>query len=95
MTRISIKEYTEAVRWRYLRSSKVVKGRRPFSTTKPGSLLKSAIPIRTFADWEENHSGFAEADLVPHLWKLAVLLAIVYAMPGWALARKTQESWWH
>jgi hypothetical protein len=41
-------------------------GRRPFSTTKPGSLLKSAIPIRTFADWEENQPGFVEADLVPH-----------------------------
>lgn len=41
-------------------------GRRPFSTTKPGSLLKSAIPIRTFADWEENRPGFLEADLVPH-----------------------------
>jgi len=41
-------------------------GRRPFSTTKPGSLLKSAIPIRTFADWEENRPGFIEADLVPH-----------------------------
>jgi len=41
-------------------------GRRPFSTTKPGSLLKSAIPIRTFADWEEHRPGFVEADLVPH-----------------------------
>ena len=41
-------------------------GRRPFSTTKPGSLLKNAIPIRTFADWEENRPGFIEADLVPH-----------------------------
>ena len=27
-------------------------GRRPFSTTKPSSLLKSSIPIRTFADWQ-------------------------------------------
>ena len=26
---------------------------RPFSATKPGSLLKSAIPIRTFAEWGE------------------------------------------
>jgi hypothetical protein len=41
-------------------------GRRPFSTTKPASLLKSSIPIRTFADWEENKPGFLEADLVPH-----------------------------
>jgi len=41
-------------------------GRRPFSTTKPASLLKSSIPIRTFADWEEDKPGFLEADLVPH-----------------------------
>jgi hypothetical protein len=41
-------------------------GRRPFSTTKPASLLKSSIPIRTFADWEEDNPGFLEADLVPH-----------------------------
>jgi len=41
-------------------------GRRPFTTTKPGSLLKSSIPIRTFADWEEDRPGFLEVDLVPH-----------------------------
>ncbi len=41
-------------------------GRRPFTTTKPGSLLKSSIPIRTFADWQENRPGFLEIDLVPH-----------------------------
>ena len=41
-------------------------GRRPFSTTKPGSLLKKSIPIRTFADWEEDRPGFLEVDLVPH-----------------------------
>ncbi len=40
--------------------------RRPFSTTKPGSLLKASIPIRTFAEWEENSPGFVEVDLVAH-----------------------------
>jgi len=34
--------------------------------TKPGSLLKKAIPIRTFADWNEKKPGFVEADLVGH-----------------------------
>ena len=51
---------------RLLRPYKPIGGRRPFSTTKPGSLLKSAIPIRTFADWQEDRPGFLEADLVPH-----------------------------
>jgi len=35
-------------------------------TTKPGSLLKKAIPIRTFSDWDEKKPGFVEADLVGH-----------------------------
>lgn len=36
------------------------------STTKPGSLLKDAIPVRTFADWDEKRPGFVEMDLVAH-----------------------------
>jgi len=35
-------------------------------TTKPGSLLKKAIPIRTFTPWEDEHPGFLEIDLVAH-----------------------------
>ncbi|MDD5601149.1 MAG: transposase [Actinomycetota bacterium] len=42
---------------------KLGKGRKG---TKPGSLLKKAIPIRTFADWNEKKPGFIEADLVGH-----------------------------
>lgn len=51
---------------RLLRPSRRVGRRKPLSTTRPGSLLKSCIPIRTFADWEENKSGFMETDLVAH-----------------------------
>ena len=40
--------------------------RGPLSTTKPGSLLKSSIPIRTFAEWNEDRPGFIEVDLVAH-----------------------------
>lgn len=36
------------------------------STTKPGTLLKHQIPIRTFADWTEDRPGFLEVDLVAH-----------------------------
>jgi len=36
------------------------------STTKPGILLKKAIPVRTFADWNEDQPGFMEIDLVAH-----------------------------
>jgi hypothetical protein len=51
---------------RLLRPWRRLGGRHPFTTTKPGSLLKSSIPIRTFADWEEERPGFLEVDLVPH-----------------------------
>ncbi|MHB8280795.1 MAG: integrase catalytic domain-containing protein [Candidatus Humimicrobiaceae bacterium] len=34
--------------------------------TKPGTLLKKAIPIRTFSDWNEKKPGYLEADLVGH-----------------------------
>lgn len=40
-----------------------IKGR---SYTKPGTLLKSQIPIRTFSEWNENKVGFEEIDLVGH-----------------------------
>jgi hypothetical protein len=34
--------------------------------TKPGTLLKHQIPIRTWADWSEDRPGFSEMDLVDH-----------------------------
>jgi hypothetical protein len=40
-----------------------IKGR---CTTKPGSLLKSQIPVRTWADWNDAQPGFVEIDLVCH-----------------------------
>jgi len=51
---------------RLLRPYRRLGGRCPFTTTKPGSLLKSSIPIRTFADWQEDRPGFLEVDLVSH-----------------------------
>ena len=45
------------------RASMRVKGR---TTTKPGTLLRSRIAIRTFAEWKENEPGYFELDLVGH-----------------------------
>ena len=39
---------------------------RGHSNTKPGTLLKHQIPIRTFTEWNESHVGFVEIDLVGH-----------------------------
>ena len=36
------------------------------SRTKPGTLLKHQIPIRTFSEWDEGKPGFMEIDLVGH-----------------------------
>ena len=36
------------------------------SQTKPGTLLKHQIPIRTFSDWDKLRPGFVEIDLVSH-----------------------------
>ena len=36
------------------------------SRTKPGTLLKHQIPIRTFTEWDQTRPGFVEIDLVAH-----------------------------
>ena len=36
------------------------------SHTKPGTLLKSQIPIRTWSEWDDARPGFVEMDLVGH-----------------------------
>jgi hypothetical protein len=35
-------------------------------TTKPGTLLRSQVPIRTYTPWNEQQPGFLEIDLVAH-----------------------------
>lgn len=40
-----------------------IKGR---ANTKPGTLLKSQISIRTFSQWDDKRPGFVEIDLVGH-----------------------------
>ncbi len=40
--------------------------RRIRSLTKPGSMLKHHIPIKTFSEWEDTRPGFVEMDTVAH-----------------------------
>jgi hypothetical protein len=74
---------------RLLRPWRRLGGRRCLSTTKAGSLLKSSIPIRTFADWEENRPGFLEVDLIAHCGEstegfyLTTLCAVDVATGWW------------
>lgn len=44
-----------------IRKKMTLKGR---TTTKPGTLLKHQIPVRTWADWNEHVPGFFEGDTV-------------------------------
>lgn len=41
-------------------------GSRRKGFTKPGTLLKRQIPIRTFSAWDDTRAGFVEVDLVDH-----------------------------
>lgn len=51
---------------RLLAASRPAWPRRGLGTTKPGTLLKQQIPIRTFAEWDDARPGFLELDLVAH-----------------------------
>jgi hypothetical protein len=86
---------------RCLKKARFTSPRHGLSTTKPGTLLKQAIPIRTFTPWAEEHPGFLEIDLVAHCGSttegvyLNTLTATDLAT-GWteclALAHKTQAA---
>jgi len=56
---------------RLLRSERRKYELRGQARTKPGTLLKHQIPIRTFAEWDEQQPGFGEIDLVGHVGGLA------------------------
>jgi transposase InsO family protein len=40
--------------------------RKPISHTRPGSMLKSSIPMKTWREWSDNEPGFIQIDLVGH-----------------------------
>lgn len=71
------------------------------SHTKPGSLLKSQIPIRTWADWDDTVPGFVEIDLVGHeggnaSGQYCYTLTVTDVATGWTVNRSVQnkaEKW--
>jgi hypothetical protein len=71
------------------------------STTKPGSLLKKTIPVRTFTPWDEDQPGFLEIDLVAHCGgsmegQFLYTLTCVDLSTGWivclAVRRRTEQA---
>jgi hypothetical protein len=51
---------------RALAASRAGLPKRGISMTRPGTLLKHQVAIKTFADWTETVPGFVEVDLVAH-----------------------------
>jgi hypothetical protein len=51
---------------RRLRPFRPRRGGHGWGTTKPGTLLKQQVPVRTFTPWEDQRPGFVEIDLVAH-----------------------------
>lgn len=51
---------------RRLRTIKVGEKPRGLCTTRPGSLLKKQVPVRTYTPWDEQIPGFLEIDTVAH-----------------------------
>ena len=71
-----------------------LKGR---SLTKPGSLLKSQIPMRTWADWDDHRPGFVEIDLVGHEGgdnngDFACSLTVTDIATGWTEVRTVRNK---
>ena len=77
---------------RRLQGARVLAGFTGRSHTKPGSLLKSQIPIRTWSEWDENTPGFVEIDLVGHeggnsFGEFCFTLTITDVATGWTVNR--------
>jgi hypothetical protein len=67
------------------------------SHTKPGSLLKSQIPIRTWAEWDDAVPGFVEIDLVGHEGGNAsgehcFTLTVTDIATGWTVNRSVKNK---
>jgi hypothetical protein len=71
-----------------------VRGR---SGTKPGSILKRQIPIRTFAEWDEALPRFCEMDLVAHdggdgFGEFCQTLDLTCVATGWTECRAVKNK---
>ena len=67
------------------------------SHTKPGTLLKSQIPIRTWAEWNEDKPGFLEIDLVGHeggnsSGEFCFTLTATDIATGWTINRSVKNK---
>ncbi|MDQ0689845.1 hypothetical protein QF047_000805 [Arthrobacter sp. W4I7] len=67
------------------------------SHTKPGTLLKDSIPMRTWAEWDDAVPGFVEIDLVGHeggnsRGEFCFTLDITDIATGWTETRSVKNK---
>jgi hypothetical protein len=82
---------------RRLVGTKVLAGFRGVSHTKPGSLLKTQIPIRTWSEWDDVTPGFVEIDLVGHeggnsFGEFCFTLTVTDIATGWTINRSVPNK---
>jgi hypothetical protein len=82
---------------RRLVGTKILAELRGRSHTKPGSLLKSQIPIRTWSEWDEGVPGFCEIDLVGHeggnaFGEFCFTLTMTDVATGWTVNRSVPNK---
>jgi transposase InsO family protein len=82
---------------RRLAGPKVLAEFRGRGHTKPGSLLKTQIPIRTWSEWEEDKPGFVEIDLVGHeggnsFGEFCYTLTVTDVATGWTVNRSLRNK---
>ncbi|MGH3576078.1 MAG: DDE-type integrase/transposase/recombinase [Mycobacterium sp.] len=82
---------------RHLAPTRAELGVRGRSHTKPGSLLKSQIPVRTWAEWDDDRPGFLEIDLVAHeggnsTGEFCFTLTVTDIATGWTVNRSVKNK---
>jgi hypothetical protein len=82
---------------RRLAGARVLLELRGKSHTKPGSLLKAQIPIRTWSEWSEDRPGFVEIDLVGHeggnsFGEFCFTLTMTDVATGWTVNRSVPNK---
>jgi Integrase core domain len=82
---------------RRLRPAKERDGFAAMSHTKPGSILKSQIPIRTWSEWDDTTPGFVEIDLVGHEGgnshgEFCFTLTVTDIATGWTVNRSVPNK---
>ena len=65
--------------------------------TRPGSMLKSSIPMKTWAEWDDTTPGFVEIDLVGHdggdnNGQFCFTLTVTDVATGWTSARTVRTK---